>query len=155
MQKIASPQELQTELRSLIAFIHSYGPEGKPARQVVANRLRALADRVSMEHSSPEALKRYLKEHPDADKSKHTVKKPSGGRDVSNEKGFEALKGLDPAKQRDIIQKAILNMEAEKDEDKKGPSKQKDVSREEGFEALKGLSPGAQRRVIERALKNK
>src|SRR5271166_1964069 len=31
---------------------------------------------VSKEFSSPEALKNYLKEHPKADKSKHTVKKP-------------------------------------------------------------------------------
>ena len=34
--------------------------------------------RVGMEHSSPEELKKYLHDHPDADKSKHTVKKPKG-----------------------------------------------------------------------------
>jgi len=39
------------------------------AKRVVARFLSA------MEHDSPEALKKYLKEHPDADKSKHTVKK--------------------------------------------------------------------------------
>ncbi len=31
--------------------------------------------KTSMFHSSPEAMEKYLKEHPDADKSKHTVKK--------------------------------------------------------------------------------
>lgn len=31
---------------------------------------------LAMEHDSPEALKKYLHEHPDADKSKHSVKKP-------------------------------------------------------------------------------
>jgi len=32
----------------------------------------------AMEHNSPEALKKYLHEHPKADKSKHTVKKQDG-----------------------------------------------------------------------------
>lgn len=36
-----------------------------------------LISKSAMEHSSPEALEKYLKEHPNADKSKHTVKKPS------------------------------------------------------------------------------
>jgi len=47
MKKIASPQELQSEIRSILAFIHGHGPEGKPARQVVADKLRELADRVA------------------------------------------------------------------------------------------------------------
>lgn len=34
-----------------------------------------VATRFAMEHDSPEALKKYLKEHPDADRSKHHVKK--------------------------------------------------------------------------------
>lgn len=33
----------------------------------------------AMEFDSPEALKKYLHDHPDADKSKHTVKKPEQG----------------------------------------------------------------------------
>lgn len=35
--------------------------------------------KVAMEHATPEALKKYLHEHPDADKSKHHVKKDEGG----------------------------------------------------------------------------
>jgi hypothetical protein len=34
--------------------------------------------REAMEFDTPEALKKYLKEHPDADKSKHHVKKQEG-----------------------------------------------------------------------------
>jgi hypothetical protein len=36
--------------------------------------------RFAMEHSSPEALKKYLKDHPNADASNHTVKKDNGSR---------------------------------------------------------------------------
>ena len=40
--------------------------------------VRRVASRFveAMEHTSPEALRDYLREHPGADKSKHTVKKP-------------------------------------------------------------------------------
>jgi len=51
MHKVASPQELQAELQSIMAFIHGHGPEGKPDRQVVAAKLRALADRVAAENT--------------------------------------------------------------------------------------------------------
>ncbi len=44
MRKIASPSELQAELRSIMTFIHS---SEKPDRQVVAAKLRDLADRVA------------------------------------------------------------------------------------------------------------
>lgn len=47
MQKIASPVELQAALRDLVAFIHGHGPDGKPDRQVIASKLRELADRVA------------------------------------------------------------------------------------------------------------
>jgi hypothetical protein len=33
---------------------------------------------VAKEFPSQDALNKYLKDHPDADKSKHTVKKPGG-----------------------------------------------------------------------------
>jgi len=46
MQKIASPRELQAELKSIIAFVHA---SEKPDRQVVASKLRELADRISGE----------------------------------------------------------------------------------------------------------
>lgn len=44
MQKIASPRELQAELKAIMAFVHS---SEKPDREVVASKLRALADRVA------------------------------------------------------------------------------------------------------------
>ncbi len=47
MQKIASPQDLQAELRSIMAFIHGHGSEGKPDRQIIASKLRDLADRLA------------------------------------------------------------------------------------------------------------
>lgn len=52
--------------------------------------------RESMEHSSPEALKEYLHEHPNADKSKHHVKKKEeGGGHAQQEKHSPAKpKGL-------------------------------------------------------------
>ena len=47
MKKIASPNELQAEIRSIIAFVHGHGPEGKPDREAIAGKLRDLADRVA------------------------------------------------------------------------------------------------------------
>ena len=46
MQKIASPQELQAELKAIMAFVHA---SEKPDRQVVASKLRALAGRLATE----------------------------------------------------------------------------------------------------------
>jgi hypothetical protein len=45
----------------------------KIARRVLARFIGA------MEHSSPEELKEYLHEHPDADPKNHSVKKPGNG----------------------------------------------------------------------------
>lgn len=77
------------------------------ARNIVARYL----DKVSMEHDSPEALAKYLKEHPNADKANHTVKKPEKeekGKDEGESKGDkgkgdeggkdEGSKGLDDIK---------------------------------------------------------
>lgn len=44
MNRIASPRDLQAELRSVVAFIHA---SEKPDRQIVASKLRDLADRVA------------------------------------------------------------------------------------------------------------
>lgn len=73
MLKIASPRELQAELKSIIAFVHA---SEKPDRQVVASKLRDLADRVGAKQ------------------------------DLSKLPGFEALKGLSPEQQRQVVQKA-------------------------------------------------
>jgi hypothetical protein len=50
MDKIASPKELQAELRSVMAFIQGHGPNGKPDRQVIAAKLRDVACRVAAEN---------------------------------------------------------------------------------------------------------
>ena len=44
MLKIASPQELQAELRAILAFVHT---SEKPDRQVIASKLRAVAARLT------------------------------------------------------------------------------------------------------------
>ena len=46
--------------------------------------------RLAMEHSSPEALKRYLDEHPGADRKNHNVSKSDTG-SSSNNRNFESL----------------------------------------------------------------
>jgi hypothetical protein len=45
MDKIATPQDLQAELRSILAYVSSDAE--KPSRQVLARRLRGLAGRVA------------------------------------------------------------------------------------------------------------
>lgn len=60
------------------------------------------AYKKAMEHSSPEALKTYLKDHPSADKSKHTVKSDSDSKSDSKKAPTveEATKSLDSAKKK-------------------------------------------------------
>lgn len=58
--------------------------EGKSAMSELKNFqdsiiVRNIVAKVSMEHDSPEAMKKYLHDHPGADKSKHHVKKQDGG----------------------------------------------------------------------------
>lgn len=60
-----------------------------------------LLTKEAKEFATPEALKEYLKEHPNADVSKHTVKKtekpkatPQENKPVSKKNPTEALKGL-------------------------------------------------------------
>jgi len=53
---------------------------GKSASRVIARYI----EKVGTEFDSPEALKNYLKEHPQADRSKHTVRKP--GKDTPEKK---------------------------------------------------------------------
>lgn len=69
MDRIASPNQLAAELRQLIAYCDS----PQPSRRQIAAKLQVLADRLGMEFPSAEALKKYLHDHPGADKSKHSV----------------------------------------------------------------------------------
>jgi hypothetical protein len=59
--RIASPNEFQVELRAIMAFIHA---SEKPDRQVVASKLRDLADRMAasprMVGQKPDQVAKYL-----------------------------------------------------------------------------------------------
>ncbi len=59
MRKIITPQDLQAEIASLVEYIQEYGSNRKPDRQVLASKLRDLADRVA--ERSPEAVVRSLR----------------------------------------------------------------------------------------------
>lgn len=62
------------------------------ARYALSSKfLRKFSGKVAYEFSSPEALKEYLHDHPNADKSKHTVKKPEEGKKPAEKKPSEGL----------------------------------------------------------------
>lgn len=67
-----------------------------------------VATRFAMEHDSPEALKKYLQDHPDADKSKHSVKPAERERGSADkdEKAEAKGKGADKPKKPPTFQKA-------------------------------------------------
>lgn len=68
-----------TDRKTLIR-IASALPKGSRQRRAILGGLQ----KVGLEHDSPEALKKYLKDHPNADKSKHTVKKNDGKKKVNH-----------------------------------------------------------------------
>lgn len=80
--------------------------------------VRRVASRFmeAMEHDSPEALKKYLHDHPGADKSKHTVKKKDDDKGGGEKElgGGEAKK---PAKKRHPDVHAVMKQHDLKDED--------------------------------------
>jgi hypothetical protein len=81
-----------------------------------------------MEHESPEALKRYLKEHPDADKSKHHVKKQEG----SGSKGAPANVAIMSKKPARPIFQGISSIKNESQGAQKATDKLIDKSLESG-----------------------
>lgn len=56
---------------------------------------------LAMEHSSPEELKQYLHDHPNADKSKHYIKEQSRDKPKDDEKGKGEDKPKDDEKPKD------------------------------------------------------
>lgn len=85
-------------------------------RPIHAEHLRlASTGKTAMEHASEDALKKYLKEHPSADKSKHTVGKGNGKGGVKEAltalSGLKdlAIKGLD-ALREDPSAEAVTNV---------------------------------------------
>jgi len=91
--------------------------------------------RFAMEHSSPEALKQYLKDHPNADPKKHTVKSKSDSEKSDSEKSdsekSDSGKSKKPKTSVKDAQKAFDDAKAAYD--KKGL----DSSDEEDYEGLR------------------
>ena len=73
--RIASPNQLANELRRVIAYCETENP----SRVKLARILMALSEStVGMEFDTPEAMQKYLHEHPGADPANHSVKKTVG-----------------------------------------------------------------------------
>lgn len=70
-------------------------------RNVVARTVAAM-DEVATEFSSPEALEKYLKNHPKADKSKHTVMTPERKTEKSTKKKDEKAKAKTEKKEKEV-----------------------------------------------------
>jgi hypothetical protein len=85
---------------------------GDPSRRAILAGLR----RVSMEHASPEALKQYLKEHPDADKSKHSVNSESGSSGEGEDEGNSGDSGgkvdISPMEMDDVAREIGMSSQA-------------------------------------------
>lgn len=125
-----------------------------------ANRVaRRYLAKVAREFRTPEALKKYLEEHPKADPKRHTVKEKGKKKEYDAEtkskdeaEALSPLKGLSKGERKRVLEQALENLD---DEEKgRAPKKLKDVSKEKGFEDLKDLSLSEQQKVIQKALKN-
>lgn len=170
--KLASAQDVRSRLirlaytsdaktRALLLPLLSQDPALPEGMKMANAGAYLLLQRLAKVFHNQQALQNYLKQHPKADPSKHKVKgKPQESKktdkedkskpklkDLSDKPGFEALKGLSPEKQREVVDKAL---ELGKPEGERKPTP-KDMS--DKYDALKGLSPRDQQKVIERALK--
>ena len=90
MDKISNALELQVELQALL----DYARTPNPSRVLLASRLYRLSEMTSpiaMEHATPEALKKYLQEHPKADPKRHKVKESNPGKGDTDEGNFSDL----------------------------------------------------------------
>jgi hypothetical protein len=76
---------MTSSTRVVARYLETTPKSASLTRRVVAR----YTSKVGMEFDSPEALKKYLKDHPDADKSKHTVKKPGDEEPTQEEPGSE------------------------------------------------------------------
>jgi hypothetical protein len=119
-----------------------------------------MSTREAREFRSPEALRSYLREHPQADPARHTVKKPTepakkpekpaepAGKDDAVE---QALGGLSKGERTRALEQALADIAAERGE--KPKEVLKDLSKEgPGFEGLSDLSHADQKKLIEKAL---
>lgn len=101
--------------------------------------------RIGMEFDSPEALKKYLHEHPDADKSKHSVKKPEKG-DSEGDSGGDPEEALDKASDElEAAAKSKDEKQKEQARKKMAPvvkrfTKQRDEARQDLERAIKDVA---------------
>lgn len=96
---------LMSTLRSNLIRLASANPELRP------HLLPLLKE--GMEHASPEALQKYLKDHPGADKSKHSVKKQT---EEDEESDLDALHDWTDENSEDLAEENFDQMEPD-DED--------------------------------------
>ena len=80
MDKIASPQDLRAELRNLIAYCNT----PQPSRQIVASKLRSLANRVSAETTKKEWEIALKSDEKMLAKIREDIKKLEKGDEVEN-----------------------------------------------------------------------
>jgi hypothetical protein len=90
------PKRLTASDRSSLIRLASGLPKGSEERKAILAGLK----KVGMEHASPEALKKYLKEHPKADKKNHTVKKDQGGEKSKGTTLMDAPKGFEKTQKK-------------------------------------------------------
>ena len=99
----------------------------EPNEKVAKELARLARELMSMEFDTDEQLKQYLKEHPDADKSKHTVKKKE------EDKG-ESKKTPTKKDVKDVVKKVT-------EKKKEFSQKEKDNNAEEAYEKADELFP--------------
>ncbi len=81
-------------------------PKGDEKRRAILTGLK-----MAMEHASPEALKQYLKDHPGADKSKHTVSKGGDkGDGKKDDSPASLLNGIDGRGPTKAVQDALADI---------------------------------------------
>ena len=72
-------------------FLVAYAHQNPSFRDELVRRLEASHGIVALEHATSDAMKKYLKNHPDADRSKHTVKKGPESKEDDKAKGKGAV----------------------------------------------------------------
>ncbi len=122
---------------------------------VMGNRFEAAGRRLTaMEHTSPEARKKYLDEHPDADKSKHTVKEKEEGGKGKGEDGAPKEFSLKEKKDYQEGMQTLLKRIKEEGHDEKGGKF--DALSADDFDDLKAEidDPKGSKRYIEMTLRD-
>jgi len=124
------------------------------------------ADKEAMDHPSEKARATYLKKHPKANPADHKVKGKGKEKGTGVKEVDDKLKGMSPAKRKQVLQQALTNLgDKKKKDDKEWDKGKKDrakgwksIREDEGADAKlksmrKKLPPNLQS-VIDKALKS-